>query len=177
MTEPSSIEAIGADEIRIFDHFIAASDLWSLRTAILELREGAKQSVASLNIGGWKSEIRVLPELATRVPAAARLLERLTPISRRPIVSSWAMVNTQGARHPWHTHKLSKVTGVLYVLADSDHSPIEFGAPRPDRGDIAQIVRVPAVPGRLVLFPGHVWHQVPEVTGAGVRISLAFDVH
>lgn len=185
-------EMIGPDSVRVFDQFFDhPDDLRVLREAILALRARSRQSVASLNIGGWKSEIRVLGELAQITPSAWLLGEMLQEVFERPIVSSWAMVNERGARHPWHTHKSSRMTGVLFVCADSDASPIELGDPGPERrggkpvpvndpkflGTPGQRIVVPAIAGRLVLFPGRVWHQVPTVTGDGVRISLAFDAH
>lgn len=179
------VERIGPDEIRIYDRFFADEQhLHALRESILAQRMKHKQSVASLSIGGWKSEIRILDEI-DKTDAGAALERALTHVltTHRPIVSSWAMVNERGARHPWHTHQIAKLTGVFFVCADSDQSPIELGDPGDERGHRkylgapGQRLRINAVPGRLILFPGRVWHQVPEVTGDGVRISIAFDVH
>jgi hypothetical protein len=148
-----------------------------LRDAILRL-ETAHPSAATLSLGGWKSaEI-----LSWRDPSAIELRAAIADcvdveLAIRPAhVSGWAMINRSGDCHPRHVHQGAIWSGVYYVDAgDEPLTPTMFEA-SPGR-DVAVI----PVPGRLVLFPGDMWHSVPALpycagTSGSPRITIAFDV-
>jgi hypothetical protein len=81
------------------------------------------------------------------------------------------MVNRAGDCHPRHIHQGAIWSGVYCVdPGDEPITPTLFEAPDRD-------VAVMPAPGRLVLFPGDMWHSVPACAGGPApRITIAFDV-
>jgi tetratricopeptide (TPR) repeat protein len=119
-------------------------------------------------------------------PALAALTNWITaqlPIECRGL-RWWATVLEAGGEQLPHIHPQSDWSGVFYVtlpaLMQADEATagaLEIGRPprhiRLRREPITQIV-APS-PGRLVLFPSHLWHRTLTFTAAGSRVSLAFD--
>lgn len=149
-----------------------------LREAVLHL-ERSRASAPSLNRGGWRSgEI-----LSWRAPCARALRDAIldcaqVEIGIRPThLEGWAMVNRPGDHHPRHVHQGALWSGVYYVDPGGEpHAPTVFEA----SADL-EISVVPA-PGRLVLFPGDMWHRVDRLACPGgaqaesPRVTIAFDV-
>lgn len=121
------------------------------------------RGIGSLNVGGWKSPESFFkwPE-----PEVAELERSLVNVlGARPI--GWAMINGPGAMHKRHQHRIAILSGVYYL--DSSRTVTVFELP-----DKTKLEIEPA-PGRLVVFPGELWHSVPVVTDQQ-RVSIAFDV-
>jgi hypothetical protein len=155
---------------------LVVDDFWideagALRDAIVA-QESRHASAPTLNRGGWRSAeiVALLDAIRDRVDADG--------------VSGWAMVNRGGSSHPRHWHDGSILSGIYYVDPGEEvSSPTIFelgvrgarGARLP-RGTKVSELEVTPVAGRLVLFPGDLWHRVPPYAGGAPRITVAFDV-
>jgi tetratricopeptide (TPR) repeat protein len=80
-----------------------------------------------------------------------------------------------GAQRPHH-HPLGHLSGVVYLALpeamqaeDPLAGALEFGRPQ-------AVHAVAPLPGRVVLFPSHLWHGTRPFSAPGLRISVAFDV-
>ena len=96
----------------------------------------------------------------------------------------WGVKLTAGGAQSPHHHPLGEMSGVVYLGLpegmqdrDPEAGALAFGrpparviTPRPP----AEHVVLPA-PGRIALFPSHLWHCTRPFTAEGTRISLAFD--
>jgi hypothetical protein len=128
------------------------------------------ESFPSLSDGGWKSPPTVFEWGGVFDELRATLTAHLA--GRVPV--GWAMINAGGSSHPRRQHYRTKISGIYYVTGgEPPLAPTIFETPGGLHGD--EIAIDPA-PGRLVLFPGDLWHRVPEVRGAKPRITIAFDV-
>lgn len=151
-------------------------DLVSRLTIDLLARvRASKESVASLNVGGWKStqDLQTWPDESTRALIAT--IRNLHIDGCR--VVAWAMVNRSGSYHPRHNHASACVSGVYYVdpgdSANASGTIFELDNGLPGRS----VVEIAPVRGRLALFPGRMWHSVPPYLGDKPRVTIAFDVY
>jgi len=103
------------------------------------------------------------------------------------ITSMWANVNPPGAKHSVHSHPNNFLSGVYYVQCDAKANVIRFFDPRPQSEVMmppstqrnvynANMVEVETKPGRLVLFPAWLKHDVPTNLSDRERISVSFDM-
>ena len=86
-----------------------------------------------------------------------------------------------------HIHNLGWMSGVYYVAVpepepgeDPRAGWIEFNRPGygiPTPAGEAGIQAIQPKPGMAILFPSYVWHGTIPFSGAGQRISIAFDLH
>lgn len=164
------------------------------------------KSAPSKNVGGWKSSETLFaidnPAVHELAQEIRTLVYAFTPVADyfkhdwSGDLHGWAMVNYRGAEHPRHTHHRTIATGIYYVDPGTDDpldgTPTLFEATEKDvtRAEVQSDGTIPGVtvdrdandlgiaplPGRLVLFPGSVWHRVPKVIGTRPRITIAFDV-
>ncbi len=99
----------------------------------------------------------------------------------------WGNILVEDGHQTGHIHNLGWLSGVYYAAmpdavseADPDHQGwIEFNRPGygiPDQGSATLHLACPQ-PGMIALFPSYVWHRTVPFTGAGERISVAFDLH
>ena len=129
-----------------------------------------ERSIGSLNVGGWKSPETFFGWPEPEVAQLARALIGI--VGGRPI--GWAMVNRPGAYHKRHQHGTAIVTGIYYL--DDSATPTVFEVPaRARKGERVERLEIEPAVGRLALFPGEMWHEVPVVTDQQ-RITIAFDV-
>lgn len=102
------------------------------------------------------------------------------------ITNSWLNINKPGEYHHRHSHHNSIVSGVFYVDANEDIDKITFYDMKPDHPlvfnhnelNIYNSAKwwMPAVKGRLYLFPSRMEHDVGKYEEASKnRISLAFN--
>lgn len=174
MTQPATTLT---GQIDIVDHLCL--DIVSLlRDEILRLYQTNAKSAPSLNRRGWKSQgdffrdrrasqaVRTLRDEVT-----PRILQRAGVMWQGRAISGWAMVNHHGSRHPRHDHRTSIVSGVYYV--DPGEAPLS--ATVFELADKREVC-VDPVAGRLVLFPGSMYHQVRPYWGWRPRITIAFDL-
>lgn len=113
------------------------------------------------------------------------------------VANMWANVNRSGHGNEYHSHPGSYWSGVYYVDDGGiDANPslggeLEFMDPRgvlpamtaphlgiamPGGLSAGATERVRPKPGRLVLFPAWLLHQVRPYRGAAERISIAFNL-
>ncbi len=110
----------------------------------------------------------------------------LADIPDRVRITAWGVILDEGAYQVPHIHPSAWLSGVYYVElpptlgADDDGTAgwIEFGRPYWD-------FRIRAEPetrliepeeGLMLLFPSYMFHRTLPFSGAGERISIAFDV-
>lgn len=146
-------------------------------------------------LGGWHSRatLHKEPEFAFIASAvrnvAAAVGEALgyDPELRLDIDAMWAIVNAPGAWNRAHIHPGSLWSGVYYVQASENAGQIEFLDPR-----TANLMRQPRyarrpeacyasvtydpTPGRLLLFPGWLYHTVHPNLSDVDRVILSFNL-
>lgn len=96
----------------------------------------------------------------------------------------WGTLIESGGQQITHMHPRSEMSGVFYILLPDEMQSkdifagaLEFGRP-PARSTmpLMTVTRcVTPAPGRLVLFPSHLWHRTLPFEATGTRISVAFD--
>ena len=167
-----------------------------LRELILKVNRAHAE--AANGIGASKSSQRILhwtdPSVAwltARIRAAATALttavlgDVAAEVCQGFIAEAWAVVYGGGGSLRPHIHHDSPWSGVYYVDTEAIDEADEAGYlqlmdPRPAavaRQSSVGALRIRPVPGRMVAFPGWVYHSVkathPE---QGLRISVAFNV-
>jgi len=161
--------------IQIFDD-VRRDLLPMLEREILARIEAQRGSFPSLNQGGWKSSEGAFEwESAPAMRALrATICDHLggagigSLAHNRP--NAWAMVNRAGSFHPTHRHQTAIRAGVYYVSPGNPPTPTIFELAT------GEDLPVEAKPGRLVIFPGNLWHRVPVYSGDAPRITIAFDL-
>ncbi len=145
-----------------------------LRETILA-REETSPSAPTLNRGGWRSGSifswadPCVTQLEASLRAIPEVERALRDASQRNALVGWAMVNRLSDHHPRHIHYGASVTGIYYVDPGQSHTPTVFET---TSGDLF----VEPAPGRVVLFPGDLWHRVPAHAGDQPRVTIAFEV-
>lgn len=102
------------------------------------------------------------------------------------VSSSWATVGRKYSSHAPHNHLPNLWSGVYYVKAESDCSPIQFidrnrdnnwpwDFKTEDNEITSQTLIVQPKTGRLLVFPGYVQHGVLEQLDENDRITIAFN--
>jgi uncharacterized protein (TIGR02466 family) len=102
------------------------------------------------------------------------------------ITGCWANFNPTGGLNSAHTHPNNYLSGVYYLRTPAGADTIEFTDPRP-----AAVARMPRAktlnrfngnrmtvqtkPGRFVLFPAWLSHNVPVNRTSQERVSIAFN--
>jgi hypothetical protein len=133
---------------------------------IIFARSATMTSTPSINRGGWKSPETFFSWGDRAIAQLARTLIGL--LGARP--TGWAMVNRHGSEHPRHQHRIAIVSAIFYVTTGDPIVPTVF-----ECGDGSELEIEPS-PGRLVIFPGDMWHRVPRYEGDAPRITIALDV-
>lgn len=102
------------------------------------------------------------------------------------IKDSWATVGEKYSWHGQHNHLPNLWSGVFYVQADDESSPIEFIDKNKDSNwpwhfkteenqYTAKSIQCETKTGRLYIFPSYFDHSVNEYKGNGKRITIAFN--
>lgn len=99
------------------------------------------------------------------------------------ITQSWLNISTTGEFHHMHNHPNSMVSGVLYIETGEDDI-IQFYRTRETTSFLHESDGynqynstnwyLPVKTGQLILFPSHLYHDVPQVKSSR-RISLSFN--
>ena len=109
----------------------------------------------------------------------------LTTAPKDWTLTLWATVLDEGGHQAPHIHPTGWLSGVYYVRvppkapgSDPRAGWIEFGRPpavmEPLGGFPERLIE--PVEGRMLLFPSYFYHRTLPFTGAGQRISVAFDL-
>ena len=103
------------------------------------------------------------------------------------ISGCWANINPPGAKHQIHSHPNNFLSGVYYVQCDPKANAIRFHDPRGQAEVImpprhaqnpynTNLIELETKPGRIVLFPAWLKHDVSTNLSERDRISIAFDL-
>ena len=101
------------------------------------------------------------------------------------ITNMWANGLKKGETHSPHTHSNNILSGVYYVVANTDTSPIQFFDPRPQASVMrpkinvmsklnSSMMQFNSVKGTGFVFPSWLQHWVPP-TNIG-RVSISWNV-
>ena len=133
------------------------------------------------------------------MPAFTKLTEKVYEVSKHyvdklhyeyenlEITSMWGNKLDEGGCHPPHNHSNNFLSGVYYLKASSDTSPIQFFDPRaqakvlrPRRAnqnmDNSVVWQVPTAEGTGVVFPSWLQHSTGKNCSNSLRISLSFNI-
>lgn len=98
------------------------------------------------------------------------------------IAGAWSVKLTSGGRHSDHVHSRGWVSSAFYVAVPEPVSSdpragwLRFGAATLGPGvELPPEHWVEPRPGRLALFPSWLWHGTEPFSGAGERLTIAFD--
>ena len=100
------------------------------------------------------------------------------------ITGMWANYLYKGDAHPPHTHSNNFLSGVYYVQASKETSPIQFFDPRPQASVLiprkkpnwnnSNMIQFDSVVGIGLIFPSWLQHWVPQTKAN--RISISWNI-
>lgn len=187
---------------RILDVTLSHIDLAAMELAILADRKADPDGIERSNVrasGAWHGSDTALHRREPFSRLNEPIFKALWTVGRTmgyaanstiDITGMWANVLPTGGHNKFHSHPNSLWSGVFYVRADEGAGRIVFSDPRPaacalqavveDARDVPRecqpVVKYSARPGRLILFPGFLGHEVEPNEGSSDRISLSFNV-
>jgi tetratricopeptide (TPR) repeat protein len=92
----------------------------------------------------------------------------------------WSIRMRAGGRHVNHVHPEGWLSSACYVetpgLSHGREGWLKFGEPDLAAPALPPEKFVEPIPGRLVLFPSYMWHGTLPFSGAGTRLTFAFDL-
>ena len=131
-----------------------------------------------------------------QLPAFTKLTEKVYEVSKHyvdklhyeyenlEITSMWGNKLDEGGCHPPHNHSNNFLSGVYYLKASSDTSPIQFFDPRAQANvmrprnkpnwDNASMIQFDAIQGIGYVFPSWLTHWVPP--SKDERISISWNI-
>jgi uncharacterized protein (TIGR02466 family) len=153
--------------------------------------EGAQKS----NKGGWQSKDIInfdeLKEFEIKIKECLfSCFEDMGYVTPSEIIldNAWININRKGDRNEIHTHPVSVFSGVYYVKSNDKSGNIRFNRNYSDSFIVNMVdtkeskplnwseVFYTPIPGRLLIFPGHIPHMVEENESDDDRISIAFNM-
>ena len=190
--------------IAVVELGLAAGEIASLAEFLRRLQVAPAAPLDQSIVGGRQTEGNLLMNEAPVIRTLRRALEDAVadhvrklpePITGHPtldirpgpprIAAAWSVLLEPGGFHTAHTHPDGRISSALYVeaplageesAAAGEDGYLVLGEPPRDLGlGLAPLRRVRPRPGRLVLFPSHVWHGTRPLP-SGSRLSIAFDV-
>ena len=160
---------------------------------LYENEPGLKRS----NVLGWHSPDQLHKEPAF-IPLQKQIEEFIENViaqdlqldlktEKYRIKTMWCILNSQFAHNHLHRHPDSLFSGVYYLQTSPNSGNLNFHDPRADvrmlRPRFAKdtpfsnfIVPFEPLPGRLLLFPSWLPHNVDPNLGEQKRISISFDI-
>jgi uncharacterized protein (TIGR02466 family) len=139
----------------------------------------------------FSSNINALNSVELFVPVKNRLQEYCNNFSSAmgirnvEIANSWSNIQHPGSKLEFHAHPFSVISGVLYIRADDDSSPISFKNPNPyidmlDRKDgftpyTATTYTITPKTGDLLIWAGWLQHGSDVVNRSNERIVVSFN--
>ena len=126
---------------------------------------------------GVAEHVAGLPAMDAGHPLLGQRRDRLR------IAGSWSVRLAGQGYNVAHTHPVGWISAVYYVslpppeqMGPAPAGWITFGAPPPELGlSLEPYAQVEPRPGRLVLFPSHMWHGTQPFSD-GERLVVAFDL-
>jgi uncharacterized protein (TIGR02466 family) len=152
------------------------------------------KGVSKTNYKGWHSttDMGQKPEYQQLVTELLRMQKEIynnEHLDRHAILGNmWANINpTDGMNQP-HIHPNSLFSGVYYVKSQPNAGRLKIYDPRPgvqfvmpvrkpgDPGkDMWRDANIEPVVGRIIMFPGWLWHSVEPNKSNDLRISVSFN--
>ena len=167
--------------------------------ALVLAKEAAEAGLERSNVGGWHSQGNIFDwdaapvrEIETRVMRALLALGgALMPGEAQKLsydyhLFGWANVNRHGDYNRVHNHPNWVWSGIYYVTNgepdpdDGFNGRLELLDPRTPLISVQGLNRddnpvIEPGPGRMLIFPSWLNHQVHPFFGKGERISIAFN--
>ena len=167
-----------------------------LRQLALEIRSRDPLGRTMSNRGGWQGDDqfhmnKTAAPLIHFIEVTMRAIKdflNVNPKLEFYVASCWVNINGRGARNAVHIHGNSDFSGVYYVDAQAMSGDIEFKDPNSYLRQAHSLeyhvsnskncleMRYPPVPGRLLIFPGYLPHEVFDNQNDEERISISFNV-
>ena len=170
---------------------------------ILRLKSEDQEGIVRSNVQGWHSTV----DMHTRrefIPMGQQFLYQAVEVSKRLgfdddaepiIVNMWANVSPYGASNKSHNHANAILSLAYYLQAPPDCGKVTFSDPRPQASvllppysdskpkpnEMLKNVSYEPIPGRCVMFPSWLVHEVqPNFTALkgddGLRISVSANI-
>ena len=155
---------------------------------------GSDKGISKTNLGGWhsqtdmhtKEEYNPLKEKLFEMQKEIFENERL---KHKAILNTmWANINYPGNSNRAHIHPNSLLSGVYYVKAAKKSGNLVLFDPRqavqmtlPDRIEskipppLWREIEYEPTPGRIIIFPSWLWHEVQPNMSKDIRISISFN--
>lgn len=134
----------------------------------------------------WKSECIEVFRSLINIHALAYLQENYPEHSSKFVIDAWANIHRFGDWHGSHSHYAGGrevASGVFWVQVpaevlndDSSGGKLVFFDPRGPFFHERKKVVITPTPGKLMIFPAWLQHEVTPLKCQGPRISIAFDV-
>jgi len=147
------------------------------------------------NLTSWQSNILAQPKLSelrkfieTSIDEYAKEAYNFRDNAELYLTQSWVNLTKPGGHHHNHTHQNSIVSGTMYIGGNDDdiiefYHPVTMGLlaaswhfpPKEYNEFNSGNWWMPARKGTLYLWPSHLIHGVPTVSGNKDRYSLSFN--
>jgi uncharacterized protein (TIGR02466 family) len=162
----------------------------TLTKAVYDLRDTTKGITVS-NRGGWHSAVQNPPtcipefreiEYTIRAFAEAAIREDGLSVGIKDLYW-WVNINGSGAYNRPHNHPKTDLSAVYYLKCSRNAGDLVLA--RTDCGTYGNLFNnlpdgrefvVTPEEGKLVLFPGHLWHWVEPNPSNEDRISITFNI-
>lgn len=174
-----------------------------LLSRVILTHEKCDAGVKRSNNGGWHSHRNIfkspsweIGELKRRIVFALSVTKTKLKINMKRDAldgwhfSGWANVSRRGHWNALHYHGKAVWTVIYYVNVGSESRPpqdpghlilydlqqLKKWAGNGELPANTQTHRILPVPGRMILFPGQMWHRTDVFSGPGARVSIAFNL-
>ena len=107
------------------------------------------------------------------------------------LIYAWININKPGNYNTKHLHPTNDLSGVLWIKAPQNSGKIVFESPHEFQAyqeiesysdnfkssfNIDHSFHFHPIPGRLIVFPSHLMHEVEENLSTEDRISVSFNI-
>ena len=150
--------------------------------------------IKKTNVNGWHSQtdMQIKAEYKSLVDELFIFIKEIWKeewLDREPVLGNmWANINYQGGYNKPHVHPNTLFSGVYYVKTPPNCGKLICNDPRPGIQTMMP-ARVKGKPpkhlwrechldtqeGRIVIFPGWLWHSVEPNQSNDIRISVSFN--
>ena len=152
------------------------------------------KGVHKTNVNGWhsKTDMNYKKEYEPLIQELFQMQNEIIQeehLDIKPRLGNmWANINPPGGYNNGHIHPNSLFSGAYYVKATPNSGRLQVIDPRPGAQQVMPArkkEKLPSelwresyyepVPGRLIVFPSWLWHQVEPNQSNDIRISVSFN--
>jgi uncharacterized protein (TIGR02466 family) len=152
------------------------------------------QGVKKTNVDGWhsKTDMASKPEYQFLVQELYKMQEDIYKeewLDRKPKLGNmWANINYKNGYNRPHIHPNCLFSGVYFVKATKEAGILAINDPRPGiqttmparkQGKppkhLWRQAHIDPIPGRIIMFPAWLWHEVEQNKSNDIRISVSFN--